>query len=917
MQLTENSADIRDAVIPLAVQRYTYTVLSILSFIAIYNISVACYPLMMKKDNLTDIDLTPSQRALLGLDPNAAPPATPATQYITPPRYPRSSTPRNDSPGSMSGSNADSSLSTQGSPSLGRQGSESPFSPSPLPMWQKAIGGSRSMGRSHSYGSLSPLGFGRSGKEFWELPASTEDVFSLFSPVDVRRARDSSLKNLETLISALTARLSALRHNPSFPDIELAPEKHVLNCIRVLTRILPFLYEVEHLEAWEDNLFWAPRKKRSKHEQMKTEVLFDESRPKEVPEPETKESFEIVKPLGEELIDNLIDLLFYTEFTLPPNERSRKKVTYSIWQSGVGCNTPISSSKELESNRTEILRLLLTLSSKSLYMPALSASSNKAQTLKYNPASWRVPYDHVVYRDPKQVLVSYCLQFLLILLLYPIPEGIRGPPPKNYFRHFLGRLHHPRDFQFLVDGMMRTLNQPLQATSSYLPGSQKSLKWAPEMIMLFWETLQCNKRFRSFIIDTERGHDFVILVLFYALEYKTDPARQGVSIHALITTSKGKLDAIYPALLATVNNVAAYLENIGPQSSSKLLHLFTLMSAPGFLFANESNHLLLQSLLESMNAILEHQYSSNRDFVNAIHKSKKRFEALRSFTLESGQEEIERLNQRKKDMAEVSGQASSPPRPSRNSSIESPRSPQSVRTPILSNVPEEDGTFAVGDDEDSDNDEDRDLLPTPSHSSPSAHNSRTPSVASSAEEPLPTQLRGMSEKARGKMPAGQPSFSRQNSTTSLSSHPAVMAPSTSSFNPSAQWIDSWLPSLPLHTILTLISTAPSPKLPATIDPSPPRIHLFEWTPLSLGWYESLLWGLIFASEMVVQKGTVGVWNGTSVRLFRVEKEATRGPSLMKPMGAVDAVGSNLVMRIGGLNRRSEGDGRVGGARENQ
>lgn len=46
--------------------------------------------------------------------------------------------------------------------------------------------------------------------------------------------------------------------------------------------------------------------------------------------------------------------------------------------------------------------------------------------------------------------------------------------------------------------------------------------------MLFWETLQCNKRFRSFIIDTDRGHDFVILILFYALEYRTDTSKQGV-----------------------------------------------------------------------------------------------------------------------------------------------------------------------------------------------------------------------------------------------------------------------------------------------------------------------------------------------------------------------------------------------------
>lgn len=61
--------------------------------------------------------------------------------------------------------------------------------------------------------------------------------------------------------------------------------------------------------------------------------------------------------------------------------------------------------------------------------------------------------------------------------------------------------------------------------------------------------------------------------------------------------------------------------------------------------------------------------------------------------------------------------------------------------------------------------------------------------------------------------------------------------------------------------------------------------------------------------MVVQKGTVGVWNGTNIRLFRVEKEVQRGPSLMKPMGAVDAVGSNLVQRIGSLSLRGESQAR--------
>ena len=386
-------------------------------------------------------------------------------------------------------------------------------------------------------------------------------MFSLFSPADVRRARDTSLANLENLIQALTSHLIDLRRHKSFPHADLAPEKEVLNCIRVLTRILPFLYEADNLEAWEDKFFWSKGRRRLEDDKNgKTEVLFDDakeeseliSEEKEKEKEEGKETFKFINPLGEDLIDSLIDLLFHAGFTLPPSERAKGKVTYAIWQKGVGCTTPMSSSKEMESNRTEILRLLLTMSSKSLYMPShvLPVKGVKAITyittcpdkqlvlsllcsqlntaLNYNPATWRVPYDHVVYKDPKQVLVSYSLQFLLVLLLYTSPENGDAIAQKNFFRHFLGRLHRLPDFEFLADGMIRTLNQPLQATSSYLPGSQKSVTWAPEMIMLFWETLQCNKRFRSFIIDGDSGHQFMVLMLFYALEYRAEASKQGV-----------------------------------------------------------------------------------------------------------------------------------------------------------------------------------------------------------------------------------------------------------------------------------------------------------------------------------------------------------------------------------------------------
>ncbi|KAJ4399734.1 hypothetical protein N0V85_005936 [Neurospora sp. IMI 360204] len=772
---------------------------------------------------------------------------------------------------------------------------------------------------------------------FWELPETSEDVFSLFAPADVRRTRDNALENLETLILAVTSRLFVLRHHPSFPDPDIAPDSHALNCIRVLTRILPFLYEKESLQAWEENFFWARRRKRTRTSLIANEVLFDESQ--EV-QPRPPEEFEDAKPLAEELIDTLVDLLFFSDLTVPRQPHGSPKVSYSIWQSGVGYKQVVLS----------VLCSLLNT------------------TLKYNPATWRVPYNTLVFKDPKQILVTYTLQFLLVVLLYPVPEEPGVLTPKNFYRHFAGRLHRPQDFQFIVDGMTRILHQPLQANASYIPGAQNSVRFAPETIMLFWELTQCNKRFRSFMIDTERAHDFVIFVLFYALEYKGDASKQGVvrmcafllqtlsaeknfginlnkmfeaqetlppairitgfrgtyadfliqSIYNLITKSQGKLTVIYPALLAVINNISAYLEGLSGSTCTRLIQLYNSMSSPSFLMANETNHNLLRSLLESINAIVEHQYKKNPHFIYAIIRNRKRFEALRSFTLESGQEEIERRNRKKKEAA-----ASNDPLEtnSTRSSLESLRSPTAsiTRVHTLHDVPE-DGAFAVGDDDDSD-DEQR---PTPSPSSHSENPSRASSVEPHADgSDVPRQLRGMSEKARGKMPAG-PRFSRQNSTSSLGGYSISGQSQTGAFEPTAEWIDSWLPELPLHTILTLInqltallprqSIATDSPTPAVlqriqeiqlvgVDASPVRVHMFEWSPMALGWYESLLWGFVFASEMQVARGTVGIWNTTNIKLFHVQQIAAQGPSLTSPRGAVDAVGSNIVSRIGAINLR--------------
>lgn len=78
-----------------------------------------------------------------------------------------------------------------------------------------------------------------------------------------------------------------------------------------------------------------------------------------------------------------------------------------------------------------------------------------------------------------------------------------------------------------------------------------------------------------------------------------------------MTTSKGNLDTVYPPLLIILNNIAPYIEHISPSACSKVIQLFSSMSAPSFLLANESNHTLLASLLDFINIILEHKFIGN------------------------------------------------------------------------------------------------------------------------------------------------------------------------------------------------------------------------------------------------------------------------------------------------------------------
>lgn len=45
---------------------------------------------------------------------------------------------------------------------------------------------------------------------------------------------------------------------PNFPS-EQHSINHLLNCCRVLSRFIPFIFESQECNEWEDQFFWTPR----------------------------------------------------------------------------------------------------------------------------------------------------------------------------------------------------------------------------------------------------------------------------------------------------------------------------------------------------------------------------------------------------------------------------------------------------------------------------------------------------------------------------------------------------------------------------------------------------------------------------------------------------------------------------------
>ncbi|KAG7507138.1 hypothetical protein JOB18_025180 [Solea senegalensis] len=516
--------------------------------------------------------------------------------------------------------------------------------------------------------------------QFWaETSTSIHDVFALVPAAEIRAVREESPSNLATLCYKAVERLVQGADSGCPSDKE---RQVVLNCTRLLTRILPHIFE----DADWRGFFWStvPGAGRARH--------LDEDEDAEA------------RPLAESLLLAVTDLLFCPDFTVQRDKRSSQDTVEDvhsidsceyIWESGVGFaqSPPLSYIHDL--NRTELLKLLLTCFSEAMYLPPFTDAKNLNPWVSffcsmenrhalplftslinvvcaYDPVGYGFPYNHLLFSDHREQLVEQAVQILIVTLEHEggsaagtavqVEVEQESAGPDNLFVNYLSRIHREEDLSFILKGLARLLNNPLLQT--YLPRSTKKIQFHQELLILFWKFCDFNKKFLFFVLKSSNVLDVLVPVLFYLNDARADQSRVGlmhigvfvllllsgernfgvrlnkaytlrvpmdipvfsgnhadlliVIFHKIITSGHQRLQPLFDCLLTVIVNISPYLKSLSMVAANKLLHLLEAFSTPWFLFSSPQNHHLVFFLLEVFNNLIQYQFDGNYNLVYAV-----------------------------------------------------------------------------------------------------------------------------------------------------------------------------------------------------------------------------------------------------------------------------------------------------------
>uniref|UniRef100_A0A4W6G0I3 HID1 domain containing n=1 Tax=Lates calcarifer TaxID=8187 RepID=A0A4W6G0I3_LATCA len=725
--------------------------------------------------------------------------------------------------------------------------------------------------------------------QFWaDTTTTVQDVFALVPAAEIRAVREESPSNLATLCYKAVEKLVQGAESGCPTERE---KQVILNCTRILTRILPYIFEDQDWRGF----FWStvPGAGRA----GVNELDDDDG----------------ARPLAESLLLAIADLLFCPDFTVHSHKRGPDSVENMqsidsceyIWEAGVGFaqSPPLNYIHDL--NRTELLRLLLTCFSEAMYLPPSSdnsvlnpwvtffCSTENRHALPlftsllnvvcaYDPVGYGIPYNHLLFSDYREQLVEQAVQVLIVTLEHD--GGSTGP--ENLFVNYLSRIHREEDFDFVLKGLARLLTNPL--TQTYLPNSTKKIQFHQELLVLFWKLCDFNKKFLFFVLKSSDVLDILVPILYYLNDARADQSRVGlmhigvfillllsgernfgvrlnkpysihvpmdipvftgthadlliVVFHKIITTGHQRLQPLFDCLLTIVVNVSPYLKSLSMVAANKLLHLLEAFSTSWFLFSAAQNHHLVFFLLEAFNNIIQYQFDGNCNLVYAIIRKRNVFHQLAN--LPSDPASIQKALQRKRKSPDVISRTSSQETVSMEGSHPAvPAEPGTLKASLVA-MPGIDKLT-----EKSQVSEDGTMVSVPKTDSPHTSNS--------------------AEMERRRLSS---------------------ASSTSFWAPTPEWVLSWKCKLPLQTIMRLLQVLVPQVEKICIDkgltdeseilkflqhgtlvgllpvPHPILIRKYQANAGTAMWFRTYMWGVVYLRNV-----DPPIWYDTDVRLFEIQR----------------------------------------------
>ncbi|XP_054290321.1 protein HID1 isoform X2 [Macrosteles quadrilineatus] len=711
--------------------------------------------------------------------------------------------------------------------------------------------------------------------QFWsENVTNVQDVFTLVPAPEIRALREEAPSNLATLCYKAVEKLVKAVDSSCRTQHE---QQTVLNCARLLTRVLPYIFEDPEWRGF----FWSS-----------------------LPDQSQGEDKEESMPLAHSLLNAICDLLFCPDFTVAANKKSGPDKAEDlqaidsceyIWEAGVGFAHSPPHYPLHDSARTELLKLLLTCFSETMYQPPVDA------------------------REP---LVDTALQILIVTLDHDTSQGDDTTAPDNLFINYLSRIHRDEDFAFVLRGFTRLLNNPLVQT--YLPNSTKKVQFHQELLVFFWKMCDYNKKFLYYVLKSSDVLDILVPILFHLNDSRADQSRVGLMhigvfillllsgernfgvrlnkpytatipmdipvftgthadllitvFHKIITTGHQRLQPLFDCLLTILVNVSPYLKTLSMVASTKLLHLLEAFSTPWFLFSSPTNHHLVFFLLEIFNNIIQYQFDGNSNLVYTIIRKRQVFHSLASLPSDYGTIAKSLTKRSRKHVPSTTELDTGPESPSMEGSRPAlPAEPGTLKatlpdTPGIEKMTGQESGHVMGDP---DSPEDLDSV-----SAATAVNGRADTDASSTNT---TQNTSKPLKSAPQSPV-------KSKAPTVHRSPSLPSSAGGQWVPTSEWVASWKSKLPLQTIMRLLQVLVPQVEKICIDkgltdeseilkflqhgtlvgllpvPHPILIRKYQANSGTTTWFRTYMWGVIYLRNV-----DPPIWYDTDVKLFEIQR----------------------------------------------